>query len=63
MKALEIDDDGVVTLLSDVLEDLGVHNARLLLAPAEDNRNVRETVIVDAEDDDAIRPGALVMLI
>ncbi|MFW0773257.1 PucR family transcriptional regulator [Paenarthrobacter nitroguajacolicus] len=63
MKALEIDDDGVVTLLSDVLEDLGVDNARLLLAPAEDNRNVRETVIVDAEDDDAIRSGALVMLI
>ncbi len=63
MKALEIDDDGVVTLLSDVLEDLGVDNARLLLAPAEDNRNVRETVIVDAEDDDAVRPGALVMLI
>ncbi|MBT2585705.1 CdaR family transcriptional regulator [Arthrobacter sp. ISL-95] len=63
MKALEIDDDGVVTLLSDVLEDLGVDNARLLLAPAEDNRNVRETVIVDAEDDDAIRPGTLVMLI
>ncbi|MDR6435426.1 sugar diacid utilization regulator [Paenarthrobacter nicotinovorans] len=63
MKALEIDDDGVVTLLSDVLEDLGVGNARLLLAPAEDNRTVRETVIVDAEDDDEIRPGALVMLI
>ncbi|MGR0159066.1 PucR family transcriptional regulator [Paenarthrobacter nitroguajacolicus] len=63
MKALEIDDDGVVTLLSDVLEDLGVDNARLLVAPAEDNRNVRDTVIVDAEDDDAIRPGALVMLI
>lgn len=60
---MEIDDDGVVTLLSDVLEDLGVDNARLLLAPAEDNRNVRETVIVDAEDDDAVRPGALVMLI
>ncbi|MDR6987883.1 sugar diacid utilization regulator [Paenarthrobacter nitroguajacolicus] len=63
MKALEIDDDGVVTLLSDVLEDLGVGNARLLLAPAEDNRTVRETVIVDAEDDDEIRPGSLVMLI
>ncbi|WP_458108875.1 helix-turn-helix domain-containing protein [Arthrobacter sp. R3-55] len=63
MKALEIDDDGVVTLLSDVLEDLGVGNARLLLAPAKDNRTVRETVIVDAEDDDEIRPGALVMLI
>lgn len=63
MKALEIDDDGVVTLLSDVLEDLGVDNARLLVAPAEDNRNVRETVIVDAEDDDALRPGVLVMLI
>ncbi|VXC68790.1 conserved hypothetical protein [Arthrobacter sp. 9V] len=63
MKALEIDDDGVVTLLSDVLEDLGVDNARLLVAPAEDNRNVRETVIVDAEDEDAIRSGALVMLI
>ncbi|MEV7663087.1 helix-turn-helix domain-containing protein [Paenarthrobacter sp. NPDC089316] len=63
MKALEIDDDGVVTLLSDVLEDLGVDNARLLLAPAEDNRAVRETVIVDAEDEDAVRPGALVMLI
>lgn len=63
MKALEIDDDGVVTFLSDVLEDLGVDNARLLLAPAEDNRAVRETVIVDAEDEDAIRPGALVMLI
>ena len=63
MKALEIDDDGVVTLLSDVLEDLGVDNARLLVAPAEDNRNVRETVIVDAEDEDAIRSGTLVMLI
>ncbi|MEJ1112936.1 helix-turn-helix domain-containing protein [Paenarthrobacter sp. CCNWLY172] len=63
MKALEIDDDGVVTVLSDVMEDLGVGNARLLLAPAEDNRTVRETVIVDAEDDDEIRPGALVMLI
>ncbi|MDR6638250.1 helix-turn-helix domain-containing protein [Paenarthrobacter nitroguajacolicus] len=63
MKALEIDDDGVVTLLSDVLEDLGVGNARLLLAPAEDNRTVRETVIVDAEDDEEIRPGTLVMLI
>ena len=63
MKALEIDDDGVVTLLSDVLEDLGVDNARLLVAPAEDNRNVRETVIVDAEDDDAVRSGTLVMLI
>lgn len=45
------------------MEDLGVGNARLLLAPAEDNRTVRETVIVDAEDDDEIRPGALVMLI
>lgn len=63
MKALEIDDDGVVTVLSDVMEDLGVGNARLLLAPAKDNRTVRETVIVDAEDDDEIRPGALVMLI
>ncbi|QSZ49828.1 helix-turn-helix domain-containing protein [Arthrobacter sp. D5-1] len=63
MKALEIDDDGVVTVLSDVMEDLGVGNARLLLAPAEDNRTVRETVIVDAEDDDEIRPGELVMLI
>ena len=63
MKALEIDDDGVVTLLSDVLEDLGVDNARLLLAPAENNKAVRETVIVDAEDEDAVRPGALVMLI
>ncbi|XAS71172.1 helix-turn-helix domain-containing protein [Micrococcaceae bacterium Sec5.1] len=63
MKALDIDDDGVVTLLSDVLEDLGVDNARLLLAPDADNLTVRETVIVDAEDEDATRPGSLVMLI
>ncbi|MCR1162799.1 helix-turn-helix domain-containing protein [Paenarthrobacter sp. UW852] len=63
MNALDIDDDGVVTLLSDVLEDLGVDNARLVLAPASDNRTVSETVIVDAEDDDEIRPRVLVMLI
>jgi sugar diacid utilization regulator len=63
LKALEIDDDGVVTLLSDVLEDLGVDNARLLLAPAEDNRAVVETRIVDAEDEDGVQPGTLVLLI
>ncbi len=63
MKALDPDDDGVVTMLSDVLEDLGVDNGRLLLAPAMDNQTVRETVIVDAEDEDPVRRGSLVMLI
>ncbi|MFP3580847.1 helix-turn-helix domain-containing protein [Arthrobacter sp. fls2-241-R2A-200] len=63
MKALEPDDDDVVTLLSDVLEDLGVDNARLLLAPNPDNGIVRDAIIVDAEDEDGVQPGTLVMLI
>ncbi|OFI37341.1 hypothetical protein BIU82_09730 [Arthrobacter sp. SW1] len=63
MKALDPDDDGVVTLLSDILEDLGVDNARLLLAPAADNRTVLETLIVDAEDEAEVPPGTLVLLI
>ncbi|MFP3836128.1 hypothetical protein SCA31_24840, partial [Chryseobacterium sp. SIMBA_028] len=63
LKALEPDDDDVVTLLSDVLEDLGVDNARLLLAPNPDNGIVRDAIIVDAEDEDGVQPGTLVMLI
>lgn len=50
-------------MLSDILEDLGVDNGQLLLAPAPDNENVRETVIVDAEDDGNVQHGALVLLI
>ncbi|WP_426996944.1 PucR family transcriptional regulator [Pseudarthrobacter sp. N5] len=57
-------DEGVVgTMLSDILEDLGVDSGQLLLAPAPDNENVRETVIVDAEDDGNVQHGALVLLI
>lgn len=50
-------------MLSDILEDIGVDNGRLLLAPARDNDTVRETVIVDAEDEAPFQPGSLVLLI
>jgi sugar diacid utilization regulator len=57
--------DGEVTraALSDVLEDIGVDNAQLLLAPAPDNETVHEAVITDSEDQDHVHPGALVLLV
>ncbi|MEE2570316.1 helix-turn-helix domain-containing protein [Pseudarthrobacter sp. J64] len=55
--------DDASVALSDILEDIGVDNARLLAAPGADNEQVRETVIVDPEDATAVRPGALVFLV
>lgn len=49
--------------LSDILEDIGVDNARLLAAPGVDNEQVRETVIVDPEDTTPVQPGSLVFLV
>jgi DNA-binding PucR family transcriptional regulator len=49
--------------LSDILEDIGVDNGQLLMAPAANNERVSETVIVDSEDLDSVRPGALVLLV
>lgn len=50
-------------MLSDILEDIGVDNGQLLLPPRADNGTVRETVIVDAEDDAPVQRGSLVLLI
>jgi len=50
-------------MLSDILEDIGVDHGRLVVAPAADNGTVRETAIADAEDDEPLRPGTLVLLI
>ncbi|MBT2515232.1 helix-turn-helix domain-containing protein [Arthrobacter sp. ISL-30] len=50
-------------MLSDILEDLGVDNGRLLVAPEAENGKVRGTVIVDAEDDAAVQHSSLVLLI
>jgi sugar diacid utilization regulator len=55
--------DAVRVTLSDILEDIGVDNARLLMAPEADNEQVRETVIVDPEDGAAVQPGCLVFLV
>ncbi|MBO1269124.1 PucR family transcriptional regulator [Arthrobacter cavernae] len=63
MRPQETDEDVVGVLLSDVLEDIGVDNGQLLLAPGPDNQFVRETVIVDAEDQETVQCGTLVMLI
>lgn len=56
-------DGDVGATLSDILEDIGVDNGRLLVAPSPDNERVGQTVIVDSEDDAAVQTGALVMLI
>lgn len=50
-------------MLSDILEDIGVDNGQLVLAPAADNASVRETVIADAEDEATVQRGSLVLLI
>lgn len=49
--------------LSDVLEDIGIDNAQLLLAPAADNETVQDAVITDSEDHDSVQRGALVLLV
>jgi hypothetical protein len=55
--------DAIRVTLSDILEDIGVDNARLLMAPGPENEQVRVTVIVDPEDGAAVEPGALVFLV
>lgn len=63
MKPEELDGGAASVTLSDILEDLGVDNGQLLVAPSPTNERVSETVILDAEDQDSVRPGALVLLI
>ncbi|GAP53972.1 transcriptional activator AdeR [Arthrobacter sp. Hiyo6] len=50
-------------MLSDILEDVGVDNGQLVLAPAANNGTVRATIIVDAEDDVVVQSATLVLLI
>lgn len=50
-------------MLSDILEDIGVDNGQLVVAPAADNGTVGETVIVDVEDESTAHLGSLVLLI
>ncbi|WP_427134795.1 PucR family transcriptional regulator [Pseudarthrobacter sp. S9] len=63
MRPDELDGDTTRVALSDILEDIGVDNAQLLLAPSAQNENVGETLIVDSEDLDSVRTGALVLLV
>ena len=63
MEPEELDGVAVSVTLSDILEDIGVDNGQLLIAPAAHNERVSETVIVDSEDRDPVRPGALVLLV
>lgn len=59
----ELDGVAASVTVSDILEDIGVDNGQLLIAPAADNEKVSESVIVDSEDRDAVRPGTLVLLV
>lgn len=63
VKPEELDGSAASVTLSDILEDIGVDNGQLLIAPSPNNERVRETVILDAEDQDSVRRGALVLLI
>ncbi|BAS16097.1 hypothetical protein AHiyo8_44000 [Arthrobacter sp. Hiyo8] len=58
MAPLESAEHVIGAMLSDILEDIGVDNGQLLVPPGMDNGMVRETVIVDAEDEAAVQRGA-----
>lgn len=49
--------------LSDILEDVGVDNAQLLIAPGRPDARVTDIVILDSEDDAGAEAGALVLLV
>ncbi|WP_284754167.1 helix-turn-helix domain-containing protein [Arthrobacter sp. efr-133-R2A-120] len=63
MAPLESAEHVIGAMLSDILEDIGVDNGQLLVPPGTDNGTVRETVIVDAEDETPVQRGSLVLLI